>query len=96
MCSYTSWQIDGETMEIVTDFIFSGSKITADSNCGHEIKGCLLLGRRVMNNLDSILKSRYVTFPTKVHLIKVMVFPVVMYDVRVGLERKLSDKELIF
>ena len=65
--------------------LFLHSKFTADSDCGHEIKGCLLLGRRVMNNLDSILKSRYVTFPTKVHLIKVMVFPVVMYDVRVGL-----------
>ena len=69
----------GETMETVTDFIFLGSKITADGDCSHEIKRLLLLGRRAMNNLDSILKSRDVTLPTKVHLVKVMVFPVVMY-----------------
>ena len=75
----TSWQIDGETMETVTDFIFGGSKITADGDCSHEIKRCLLLGRKVMTNLDSILKSRDVTLPTKVHLVKAMVFPVVMY-----------------
>ena len=75
----TSWQIDGETMETVTDFIFLGSKITADGNCSHEIKRHLLLGIKAMTNLDSILKSRDITLPTKVHLVKVMVFPVVMY-----------------
>ena len=75
----TSWQIDGETVEIVTDFIFWGSKITADGDCSHEIKRCLLLGRKVMTNLDSILKSRDITLPTKVHLVKAMVFPVVIY-----------------
>ena len=75
----TSWQIDGETMESVTDFILGGSKITADGDCSHEIKRCLLLGRKVMTNLDSILKSRDITFPIKVHLVKAMVFPVVMY-----------------
>ena len=74
----TSWQIDGETVETV-DFIFLGSKITADGDCSHEIKRRLLLGRKVMTNLDSILKSRDITLPTKVHLVKVMVFPVVMY-----------------
>jgi len=75
----TSWQIDGETMEIVTDFIFLDSKVTADDDCSHEIKRCLLLGRKTMTNLDSILKSRDITLPTKVHLIKGMVFPVVKY-----------------
>ena len=75
----TSWQIDGETMDTGTDFIFLGSKITADCDCSHEIKRCLLLGRKVMTNLDSILKSRDITLPTKVHLVKAMVFPVVMY-----------------
>ena len=75
----TSWQIDGETMETVTDFIFLGSKITADSDCSHEIKRCLLLGRKAMTNIDSILKSRDITLPTKVHLVKGIVFPVVMY-----------------
>ena len=75
----TSWRIDGETMETVTDFIFLGSKITADGDCSHEIKRRLLLGRKVMTNLDSILKSRDITLPTKVHLVKAMVFPVVMY-----------------
>ena len=75
----TSWQIDGETMETVTDFIFLGSKITADSDCSHEIKRCLLLGRKTMNNLGSILKSTDITLPTKVHLVKAMVFLVVMY-----------------
>ena len=75
----TSWQINGITMETVTDFIFLGSKITADGDRSHEIKRCLLLGRKVMNNLNSILKSRDITFPTKVHLVKAMVFPVVMY-----------------
>ena len=75
----TSWQIDEKTMEIARDFISLGSKITADGNCNHEIKRHLLLGRKTMINLDSILKSRYVTLPTKVHLVKAMVFPVVMY-----------------
>ena len=74
----TSWQTDGETMETVTDLIFLGSKITADGDCSDEIKRCLLLGRKAMNNLDSILKSRDITLPTKVHLVKAMVFPVVM------------------
>ena len=74
-----SWQIDGETVETVADFIFLGSKITADGDCSHEIKRCLLLGRKVMTNLDSILKSRDITLPTKVHLVKPMVFPVVIY-----------------
>ena len=77
--SITSWQIDGEIVEIVTDFILGGSKITADGNCSHEIKRCLLLGRKVMTNLDSILKSRDITLPTKLLLVKAMVFPVVMY-----------------
>ena len=75
----TSWKIDGETMETVTDFLFLGSKITADVDCSHEIKRRLLLGRKVMTNLDSLLKSKDVTLPTKVHLLKAMVFPVVMY-----------------
>ena len=75
----TSWEIDGETLETVSDFILGGSKITADSDRNHEIKGCLLLGRKVMTNLDSILKSRDITLPTKVHLVKAMVFPVVVY-----------------
>ena len=74
----TSWQIDGETMETMTNIIFLGSKITGDSDCSHEIKRCLLLGRKAMTNLDSILKSRDITLPTKVHLVKAMVFPVVM------------------
>ena len=78
----TSWQIDGETMETVTDFIFLGFKITADGDCSHEIKRCLLLGRKAMTNLDSILKSRDITLPTNVHLVKAIVFPVVM-DMRV-------------
>ena len=75
----TSWQIDGETVETVADFIFLGSKITAGGDCSHEIKGQLLLGRKVMTNVDSILKSRNITLPTKVHLVKAVVFPVVMY-----------------
>ena len=75
----TSWQIDGETMETVTDFIFLGSKITVDGDCSHEFKRCLLLGRKVITNLDSILKSRDITLPTKVRLGKAMIFPVVMY-----------------
>ena len=75
----TSWQIDGEAMETVRDFIFLGSKITADCDCSHEIKRCLILGRKALNNLDSILKGRDITLPTKVCLVKAMVFPVVMY-----------------
>ena len=75
----TSWQIDGETMETVTDFSFLGLKITADDDCSHEIKRCLLLGRKAMTNLDSIFKSRDITLPTKVHLVKAMVFPALMY-----------------
>ena len=75
----TSWQIDRETMERVKDFIFLGSKITADSDCSHEIKRCFLLGRKAVTHLDSILKSRDITFPTKVHLVKSMVFPIVVY-----------------
>ena len=75
----TSWQIDGETVETVADFIFLGSKITADGDCSHEIKTHLLLGRKVMANLESILENRDITLPTKVHLVKAMVFPVVMY-----------------
>ena len=77
--SHHSWEIDGETVETVTDFIFLGSKITADGDCSHEIKRCLLLARKVMTNLDSIFKSRNITLPTKVRLVKAMVFPVVMY-----------------
>ena len=75
----TSWEINGETVETVSDFIFFGSKITADGDCSHEIKRCLLLGRKVITNLDSILKSRDITLPTKVRLVKAMIFPVVMY-----------------
>ena len=75
----TSWEIYGETVKTVSDFILGGSKITADGDCSHEIKKCLLLGRKVMTNLDSILKSRDITLPTKVHLVKAMVFPIVMY-----------------
>ena len=75
----TSWEIDGETVETVADFIFGGSKITADGDCSHEMKRCLLFGRKVITNLDSILRSRDITLSTKVHLIKAMVFPVVMY-----------------
>ena len=87
----TSWQIDGETMEIVRDFIFLGSRITADGDCSHEIKRHLLLGRKVMTSIDSILKSRDIALPTKVCLVKAMVFPVVMY----GCERKLRAEELM-
>ena len=76
---FTSWHIDGETVETVADFIFGGSKISADGDCSHEIKRRLLLGRKVMTNLDSILKSRDITFPRKVHVVKAMVFPVVIY-----------------
>ena len=80
-----SWEIDGKTVETIADFIFGGSKITADGDCSHEIKRGLLLGRKVMTNLDSIFKSRDITLPTKVHLVKAMVFPVSCMDVRVGL-----------
>ena len=81
----TSWQIDGEIVETVADFIFLGSKITADGDCSHEIKRCLLLGRKVITNLDGIFKSKDITLPTKVRLVKPMVFPVVTIDVSVGL-----------
>ena len=91
----TSWEIDGETVETVSDFIFWGSKITADDDCSHEIKRRLLLGRKLMTNLDSILKSRDITLPTKVNLTKAMVFPWSCMDVRVGLEESLSTKELM-
>ena len=93
----TSWQINGETVETVADFIFLCSKITADGDCSHEIKRRLLLGRTVMTNLDSILKSRDITLPTKVHLVKAIIFPVDVRckDVRVGLWRKLSIEELM-
>ena len=80
----TSWQIDGKTVETVADFILGGSKITADGACSHEVKRYLLFGRKAMTNLDSILKSRDISFPTKVHLVKTMIFPVEMYGVRVG------------
>ena len=81
----TSWEIDGETGETVSDFIFLGSQITADDDCVHEIKRRLLLGRKVMTNLDSVLRNRDITLPTNFHVVKTMVFPVVMYDVKVGL-----------
>ena len=82
----TSWEIDGETVEMMSDFIFLGSKITADGDCSHEIKRCLLRGRKVMSNLDSIFKSRDITLPTKVLLVKAMVFPVVMYGCELDYE----------
>ena len=91
----TSWQIDGETVETVTDFIFLGSKITADGDYSHEIKRCLLLGRKVMTNLDSILKGRVITLLTKVCLVKAIVFPVVMYRCESWTIKKLSAKELM-
>ena len=91
----TSWQIDGETVEKVADFIFWGSKITADGDCSHEIKRCLLLGRKVMTNLDSIFQSRDITLPTKVHLSRLWFFLWSCMDVRVGLWRKLSTEELM-
>ena len=95
----TSWQIDGETMETVTDFILGGSKITEDGDCSHEIKRCLLFGRKAMTNLDSILKSRDITLPTKVHPVKAMVFPVVMYGceswtIKKAEHRRIDDFEL--
>ena len=91
----TSWQIDRETVETVSDFIFLGSKITADSDCIHEIKRRLLLGRKVMINLDAIFKRRDITLPTKVHLVKAMVFPVAMYGCESWTIRKLSAEELM-
>ena len=91
----TSWQIGGETVEAVADFIFWGSKITVDGDCNHEIKRRLLLGRKVMTNLDSILKSRDITLPTKVHLVKAMVFPIVLYGSESWTKRKLSAEELM-
>ena len=91
----TAWQIDGETMETVTDFILGGSKITADGDCNHEIKRRLLLERKAKTNLDSILKSRDITLPTKVHLIKAMVFPVVMYGCESWTIKKAEPKELM-
>ena len=91
----TSWQIDGETMEIVTDFIFLGSNITADGDCNHEIKRCLLLGRKAMTNLDSILKSRYITLPTKIYPVQAMVFPVVMYGCESCTIKKAEHQELM-
>ena len=86
----TSWQITGETMETVTDFIFLGSKITADGDCSHEIKGQLLLGRKVMTNIDSIFKSRDITLPTKICIVKAMVFPVVMYGCEIWTRKKVD------
>ena len=90
----TSWHIDGETMETVTDFIFGGSKITADGDCSHEIKRSLLFGRKAMTNLDSILKSRDITLPTKVRLVKAMVFPVVMYGFESWIIKKAEHQRI--
>ena len=92
--SITSWQIDGETVETVTAFIFLDSKITADSDCIHEIKRHFLLGRKAMTNLDSILKSRDITLPTKVHLVKAMVFPVVMYGCESWTTKKVEHRRI--
>ena len=94
LCPITSWQIDGETVETVRDFIFLGSKITADGDCSHEMTSCLLLGRKSMTNLDSILKSRDISLPIKVHMVKAMVFPVVVYGCE-GWNIKLSAEELM-
>ena len=91
----TSWQIDGETVETMRDFILGGSKITADYDCSHEIKKCLLHGRKVMMNLDRIFKSRDITLPKRVHLVKAMVFPVVMYECESWTIKNLSTKELM-
>ena len=90
----TSWEIDGETVETVADFIFLGSKITVDGDCSHEIKRCLLIVRKIMTNLDSILKSRDITLPTKVCLVKVMVFPVVMYGCESWTVKKVEHQKL--
>ena len=92
----TSWQIDGGKVETVTDFIYLDSKITADGECSHEIKRYLFLGRKAMTKLNSVLKSRDITLPTKVHLVKAMVFPVVMYECESWTIRKLSIEELMF
>ena len=89
-----SWQIDGETVETVANFIFWGSKITADGDCSHEIKRCLLLGRKAMNNLESMLKSRDITLPTKVRLVKAMVFPVVMYGCEGWIIKKTEHRRI--
>ena len=91
----TSWQIDGETVETVSDFIVLGSKITADGDCSHEIKRCLLLGRKVVSNLDSIFKSRDITLPTKFRLVKAMIFPVVMYDCESWTVKKAERRRLM-
>ena len=90
----TSWQIDGETMETVADFIFLGSKITADGDCSQEMKRCLLLGRKAMTNLDSMLKSREITLPTKAHLVKAIVFPVVMYGCKSWIINKAENRRI--
>ena len=90
----TSWEVDGETVETVSDFIFGGSKITADGDCSHEIKRRLLLGRKIMTNLYSILKSRDITLPTKVHLVKAMVFPVVMYGCEIWAAKKAERQRI--
>ena len=90
----TSWEIDGETVETVSDFIFQGSKITADGDCSHQIKRHLLLGRKVMTNLDSILKSRNITLPRKVHVFKAMIFPVVMYGCEIWTVKK-AERQII-
>ena len=90
----TSWEIDGETVETVSDFIFLGSKITTDGDCSHEIKRCLLLGRKVITNLDSILERRDITLPAKVHLVKAMVFPVVMYGCESWTVRKAERRRI--
>ena len=92
----TSWQIDGETMETVTDFILGGSNITADGDCSHEIKRCLLLGRKAMTNLDRILKSRDITLPTKVHLVKAMAFPVVLYGCESWTVKKAECRRIMY
>ena len=91
----TSWEIDGETVETVSDFIFWGSKITADGDCSHEIKRRLLLGRKVMINLESILKNRDITLPTKVHTVKIIIFPVVMYGCGVGVQRPNAEELML-
>ena len=91
----TSWEIDGETVETVADFIFLGSKIAADGDCSHEIKRCLLLGRKSMTNLDSFLKSIDITLHTKIHVVKAMVFPLVMYGCELDYKKKLNAEELM-
>ena len=93
-CPITSWQVDGETMETVTDFILGSFKITADGDCSHEIKRCLLLGRKAMTNIDSILKSRDITLPTKVRLVKAMVFPVVMCGYETWIIKKAEHQRI--